>query len=84
MQVYKWQRTKAKQKKPQWYGNLDDDCNAEWAGLLLRAEECQDYSWWWVVIDLKTSTNIDAACNHNINVGSGEEARRMAESCALE
>ena len=33
------------QKPIMWTGNLDDDCTARWAGLLLRAEWMDEDYW---------------------------------------
>jgi len=69
--------------KPHWTGDLDDDCTAIWAGLLLRAEEMDQHSWWWAVSDLNlNSAEVDSSNCHSDTCVSGLDARRMAEACA--
>jgi hypothetical protein len=66
-------------------GDLDDDCVAEWCGLLLRAEWMNDDRWWWAVTDLGQDEEIDSS-NYpeyqDIKFNSADAARRAAEWAA--
>jgi hypothetical protein len=71
----------------EWKGDLDDDCTAEWSGLLLRAEWMDGDRWWWAVSDLASGDEIDSS-NHDgyfdIKFTSGSAARHAAEQAAYE
>jgi len=55
-----------------WTGDLDDDCTAIWAGLVLRAEWMDEDYWWWAVYDLQDGENqIDSSNNYDISVIGG-------------
>lgn len=83
-----WQQRAAKMEYPDWYGDLDDDCIAKWAGLLLRAEWINDDNdgpvWWWAVSDIESDEEIDSSYNHPPRPAArnGVEARRRAEMAA--
>lgn len=67
----------------EWRGDLNDDCTAEWAGLMLRAEEMEENSWWWAVYDMqRDEMTIDSSNLYDENVISGEVARAKAENVA--
>ncbi len=57
MEIY-WQRNAAETTQPQWEGDLEDDCSAEWAGLTLRAEEMEENYWWWCVYDNELTKHV--------------------------
>ncbi len=88
MKVHEWQKIAATSKKPKWHGDLNDDCTAKWAGLILRAEWMQDDDigqiWWWAVSDDETGEEIDSSNNHSPNtiVRTGTNARYRAEMVA--
>lgn len=66
-----------------WTGDLDDDCTAIWAGLVLRAEWMDEDYWWWAVYDLQDGENqIDSSNNYDISVIGGGAARKYAEDVA--
>lgn len=66
-----------------WAGDLDDDCHARWAGLLLRAEWMDEDYWWWAVYDMeKNEITIDASYNYDENFIGGEISRKKAEDVA--
>ena len=75
-----------------WYGDLDDDCCAQWRGMLLRAEwmhGCQDddgkskVCWWWAVSSIETGAQLVAPPNMYAPFAhSGVEARNYAEAAA--
>jgi hypothetical protein len=66
-----------------WTGDLDDDCTAMWAGLMLRAEEMDERIWWWAVYDMeKDEVTIDSSNEYDITFTSGREARMAAEQAA--
>jgi len=67
----------------EWIGDLSDDCTAEWAGLMLRAEWMDDNYWWWAVYDmLNDEVAIDSSNNYNSRFVGGEIARQKAEEAA--
>ncbi|MRG46871.1 hypothetical protein GFS24_17250 [Chitinophaga sp. SYP-B3965] len=66
-----------------WLGDLSDDCTAEWAGLMLRAEWMDEDFWWWAVYDMQNNQEvIDASYNYEISFIGGAAARAKAESIA--
>jgi len=66
-----------------WNGDLDDDCTALWAGLMLRAEWMDEAYWWWAVYDMqKNEVTIDSSHEYNTRCVSGEAARAKAEDVA--
>lgn len=71
----------------EWKGDLDDDCTAEWSGLLLRAEWMAGTRWWWAVSDLASGKEIESsntAGHWEIDYSSGGMAREAAENAARE
>ena len=67
----------------EWVGDLEDDCWANWAGLLLRAEWMNGNSWWWSVYDMqRDELTIDCSNDHLDKVPTGGIARARAESAA--
>ena len=66
-----------------WKGDLDDDCTAEWQGLMLRAEWMDEDYLWWAVCDMRNG-NIAAESSNEYEVSfiGGEAARAKAESVA--
>ena len=65
-----------------WTGNLNDDCTAEWNGMMLRAEEMDRLDWWWAVYDADGEI-IDGSNNHTSErFKNGTIARQAAESAA--
>ena len=79
--VEDWQRDAAR-LPIQWTGELDDDCTAMWAGLMLRAEAMADSEWWWAVYDAKTNVIIGDSNTPLAFVATGVEARAAAERVA--
>ena len=66
-----------------WTSDLNDDCTARWAGLMLRTEEMDDRVWWWAVYDMENDENtIDSSNEYEITFTSGPEARMAAEQAA--
>lgn len=66
-----------------WTGDLDDDCMANWYGLLLRAELMETNRWWWCVYDmLDNEKQIDSSNEHKEIAKFGDEARKKAEKAA--
>jgi|GEM_PF-1478881 len=66
-----------------WTGDLLDDCTAEWAGLMLRAEWMDEDYWWWAVYDMqKDEITIDDSNNYTERFIGGEIARQKAENIA--
>jgi len=64
-----------------WRGDLSDDCVAEWAGLMLRAEWMDEDYWWWAVYDMQMNEiTIDSSNEYQVRFKGGEEARAKAES----
>ena len=73
------------EKPIEWYGDLDDDCSAIWAGFLLRAEDMDGKVWWWAVTDLENeSIEIDSSNNYETPCIGGREARLKAEQVSKE
>ena len=77
-----WQTIAAKNDPIEWTGDLNDDCTARWAGLLLRAEEMERNSWWWAVTDLERNIEIGSSNESNQIPKSGKAARSLAEKTA--
>ena len=75
---------KAKTQPPLWTGDLEDDCTAQWGGLLLRAESMNEKIWWWAVTEIATNLEINSSNNDDLEVDSGVLARRLAESAACD
>ena len=65
-----------------WAGNLNSDCTAQWAGLLLHAEEMERTFWVWAVYDEKTNEVISNSSGSAIRATSGKKARFAAETAA--
>ena len=81
--VEPWQR-EAAALPVAWSGDLNDDCTAEWAGLVLRAEQMDRKHWWWAVYDAATSEIItDSNASAEIAV-NGKFARAAVETAAKE
>lgn len=67
-----------------WTGDLDDDCLANWNGLILRAEWMDSEYWWWAVsVDDGRVENIDDSSNYDISPIDGDSARKLAEQAAI-
>jgi hypothetical protein len=68
-----------------WTGDLSDDCTANWAGLMLRAEWMDEDYWWWAVYDMqKSEATIDDSNNYTERFIGSEVTRQKAESIARE
>ncbi|MGZ4034171.1 MAG: hypothetical protein ACXVP4_04850, partial [Bacteroidia bacterium] len=66
-----------------WTGDLLDDCTAEWAGLMLRAEWMDEDYWWWAVYDMqKDEVTINDSNNYPERFIGGETARQKVENIA--
>ncbi len=66
-----------------WKGDLNDDCTAEWAGLMLRAECMDEDYWWWAVYDMESGeVTIDDSNNYSTRFIGGDMARKEAEIVA--
>lgn len=66
-----------------WTGDLEDDCTALWADLLLRAEEMSLSDWWWAVSDNRLAgAEIGSSNWTGQPCVSGDIARKRAEQCA--
>jgi hypothetical protein len=66
-----------------WTGDLEDDCTAIWAGLMLRAELMEENRWWWTVYDmLSDEITIDCSNDYEIEFNDGETSRQKAEEIA--
>src|SRR5687768_4935409 len=66
-----------------WTGDLNDDCTAEWAGLMLRAEWMDEDYWWWAVYDQQQNeVTIDCSNEYDKRFIGGEMARKKAEEVA--
>ncbi|XZF14168.1 hypothetical protein ACTHGU_20510 [Chitinophagaceae bacterium MMS25-I14] len=75
--------TLAAQQPIIWTGNLDDDCQAIWAGLMLRAEWMHGKIWWWAVYEIAHDyETIDSENEHRTRIIGGETARAYAERAA--
>lgn len=66
----------------EWTGDLNDDCTATWAGLMLRAEEMRRADWWWAVYDQRTGAVLGDSHAAGVRVTSGKKARSAAEDVA--
>jgi hypothetical protein len=64
-----------------WEGDLDYDCLARWAGLMLRAELMdEEDNWWWCVYDmLDEEKQIDSSNEYDERCIGAETARNKAE-----
>ncbi|CAD0009522.1 hypothetical protein [Flavobacterium chungangense] len=67
-----------------WTGDLNDDCTANWAGLMLRAEWMDDDYWWWCVYDMLTEeeNQIDSSNEYEQRFIGGKVSREKAEEIA--
>jgi hypothetical protein len=66
-----------------WTGDLNDDCTALWAGLMLRAEWMDENYWWWAVSkNWGKGDEIDSSNAYDIRFIGGESARKAAENAA--
>jgi hypothetical protein len=66
-----------------WKGDLSDDCTAEWAGLMLRAEWMEEDFWWWAVYDMqKNEVTVESSNEYDSRFIGGDSARAMAERVA--
>jgi|GEM_PF-5181637 len=61
-----------------WTGDLSDDCTAEWAGLMLRAEWMDEDDGWWAVYDTQKGKNTVDDSNKYSERFLGDEAARKA------
>lgn len=67
-----------------WSGDLNDDCTAEWNGLMLRAEEMDRRQWWWAVYDESGEIIDDSNEHYPKEFLNGIWARTEAERVARE
>ncbi|MES2543941.1 MAG: hypothetical protein V4548_03585 [Bacteroidota bacterium] len=67
-----------------WKGDLNDDCTANWAGLMLRAEWMDEDYWWWCVYDMFTEeeNQIDSSNEYEQRFIGGKVTREKAEEIA--
>ncbi|HEX8658283.1 MAG TPA: hypothetical protein VF690_12145 [Hymenobacter sp.] len=67
-----------------WQGDLSDDCSADFAGLLLRAEWMHKKRWWWCVYDMQdvNEVQIDSSNEYKTSCLGGVAARTKAENAA--
>jgi hypothetical protein len=65
-----------------WTGDLEDDCTARWAGLLLRAERMDSAHWWWAVSEVATGSELASSNDDRREYSSGAAARAAAEGVA--
>jgi hypothetical protein len=67
-----------------WEGDLNDDCTANWAGLMLRAEWMDEDYWWWCVYDMlsEEETQVDSSNEYEQRFTSGKMSREKAEETA--
>lgn len=74
----------AAQAPPAWTGDLEDDCIANWAGMLLHAERIDGDRWWRGVVDNASSEQIVSSSNTQFATPctSGSAARLAAENAA--
>jgi hypothetical protein len=75
-------RIEAASVPPRWWGDLNDDCTAFWAGFTLRAEWTQRDLWWWCVYDSKSGAELISSNHSSESFTSGPAARGAAESAA--
>lgn len=83
---------KRRTDKINWIGDLDDDCEANWHGLRLRAEWMRGGPndmeagavayWWWAISSIETGIELASSNTHAPHATSGEEARKYAEAAA--
>ena len=67
----------------EWTGDLLDDCTAQWAGLMLRAEWMDENYWWWAVYDMENDeVTIDSSNHYSSRFIGGASARQKAEEIA--
>jgi hypothetical protein len=79
--VEPWQR-EAATRPIEWTGDLNGDCSALWAGLMLRAEEMSRTSWVWAVYDERTGKRLSGSGTPELMARSGKKARAQAEQAA--
>lgn len=66
-----------------WKGDLNDNCSANWASLILRAECMDNDYWWWCVYDLLDNENqIDSSNEYDQKFIEGNASRNKAEEIA--
>lgn len=70
-----------------WTGDLERDCIAYWAGLVLHAQKQSDdpdEGWWWTVCAFETEEELahSGAYDPPIGTKSGASARAAAEWAA--
>lgn len=70
------------EKSIEWYGDLESDCAAQWAGLTLRAEEMDTHSWWWAVYDNEKEIELASSYDREKNYKTAFAARQAAENTA--
>lgn len=77
------ERKKLAKQRITWTGDLSDDCTANWAGLMLRAEWMDEDYWWWAVYDTqKNGATIDDSNNYVDRFIGGDVSRQKAERVA--
>ncbi|RFS20128.1 hypothetical protein DVR12_20650 [Chitinophaga silvatica] len=79
----KEERLKLSREPIIWTGDLLDDCTAEWAGLMLRAEWMDEEYWWWAVYDMvNNEETVDSSNEYESIFIGAAAARAKAESVA--
>ena len=62
---------------------MNDDCTANWAGLMLRAEWMDEDYWWWSIYDMLEDENqIDSSNEYEQKFIGGKVSREKAEEIA--
>lgn len=62
-----------------WEGDLNDNCIAKWAGLMLRAEWMDENYWWWCVYDmLDNEKQIDSSNEYEQRFIDGNTSREKS------
>jgi hypothetical protein len=73
-----WRRIAA-DSPPRWFGDLNDDCTARWAGFTLRVECMNEDDWWWAVFDDASDLEVASSDREPDRCLSGAQARASAE-----
>ncbi|HQR78447.1 MAG TPA: hypothetical protein PLR35_18675, partial [Burkholderiaceae bacterium] len=85
---YLWGAKGMKAQRPdlstpiEWLGDLNDDCKAQWAGLMLHAERMDRTHWWWAVTLERTGEQVASSHGSAEPVRAGKAARSAAEAAA--
>lgn len=67
---------------PLWTGDLADDCSAQWAGFMLRAEKMKEGSWWYSVRDVASGLTVEDSTAMEVEIRDGGAARMRCEEAA--